>query len=134
MNTALNFGFKCMLICSLTACNSFFRFSNSLPDSQKVTENTWSAKIIENGEQHKLQDLTLNFSPSGKVVAKCHTCDVKGYWYEDEHSDKFIMSFEPNEELCELNKAWDVQVSGSSEIVLRNNDGATPTTITLKIP
>ena len=134
MKPLLTTALKCILLLSLSACNSFFNFSRSSHDSQKVDEAIWSATIIENGTKHNLGALTLNFSPSGKVVAKCSTCDVKGYWFEDERSDKFVMSFEPHEGLCELNKSWDVQVSSSAQVVLKSNDGGELTTLTLHIP
>lgn len=80
-----------------------------------------------------MASIILNFSPTGEVIAKCPSCDVKGYWYEDELTNKFVMSFDPADDLCELNKSWDIQLSGSSAVVLNSNDGNDPVTLTLRI-
>lgn len=80
-----------------------------------------------------MASIILNFSPTGEVIAKCSSCDVKGYWYEDELTNKFVMSFDPADELCELNKSWDVELSGSAAVVLKSNDENGIVTLTLRI-
>ena len=132
MKTTVCFILLCILV-SVTSCNSFFKFSQSSSPVEKV-EATWLAKILQDGNHHDLEAFTLNFSPLGKVVAKCSGCKVNGFWYEDEISNKFIMSFEPNQSLCELNKSWAVQISGSSKVILKSTDKTDPLTLTLLIP
>ena len=134
MKTLSTLVLKSMLIFSLTACNTFLKFSNSTTNTQKITEAIWSATILENGNLHgRFEELTLQFSPTGRVVAKCKTCEIKGFWYEDEISNKFVMSFEPSEGLCHLNKCWDVQISGSAAVVLKSSDASEPLTLTLRV-
>ena len=133
MKRIVCFTMVCVIIYALASCNTFFKFSHSSSNVENAG-STWLAKIVQDGNQHELETLTLHFSSSGRVLAKCATCDVNGFWYEDEISDKFIMSFEPNQVLCELNKSWDVQLSGSSKIILKSPERSMPLTLTLSIP
>ena len=125
--------FACLLMASFSSCNSFFKFSHGSLTREQAGSR-WFAKIVQDGNQHELEALTFYFSRTGKVVANCRSCDVNGYWYEDEIANKFTMSFEPNDVLCELNKSWDVKFSSSSKIVLNSRENDHPFTVTILIP
>ena len=133
MKTLFTLALQCTLALCITSCSNFFKFSQS-STAHTAPDPVWSATIIENSpSKGRFRNLTLEFSPSGRVVAKCKTCDVKGFWYEDELLNKFVLCFEPSEDLCQLNKCWDVKISGSKAIVLKSLDVDDPLILTLRI-
>ena len=134
MKTLVTAILSCILFLCFSSCNSFFKFTSNSSVYRASKEAIWSATVITKGKVNKeLETFTLYFSPSGKVIAKCKSCDVKGYWYEDALTNTFIMSFDPNENICLLNKSWNIEISGSSLVVLKSTELNEPVTLTLRV-
>lgn len=120
------------LILAMSSCSTFLKFSPS-NSTEKIAEGGWSATLNETGTTHNLKNIILKFSPDGKVLAICPTCEVRGYWSENENTNHFLFSFEPNEDLCQLNKNWDIESYSSSAVILKATDSKGPISLTLHI-
>lgn len=131
MKSLLRFTCYCTVIASLASCTSFFKFMHNRP-ATAPEETSWSAKILQDSSSHEIESLTLCFSPTGKVVAKCSSGEINGYWHEDEVFNTFVMCFEPRPGLCELNKSWNVQLSGSAQVILKSMDYAGALTLSFR--
>lgn len=125
----LIFTIKCSIILYFAACTSIGKDSSAVSASPHVTKGTWKVNLLKEANKdisNQLAGYTLNFLPSGKIIAVKNGELIRGNWSEDEILKRITINLETKDPyLLKLNDRWNVSTVSDKGVTLQNTQNPT---------
>ena len=129
------FALKCSVILYFAACTGINEYTTAVSATPHVTKGVWKINLFKDAGKDLSNDLaayTLNFIPSGKIIAVRNGEVIRGNWSEDEILKRITINLDTKDPLlAKLNAYWNISAVTKARVSLQNSE--TPATIRLQI-
>jgi hypothetical protein len=125
----LIFTIKCSIILYFAACTGIGKGGSAVSATASVTKGAWKINLLKEDNKDISKELagyTLNFMPSGKIIAVKNGEMIRGNWSEDEILKRITINLETNDPyLIKLNDRWNVSIVSDKGVTMQNTENPT---------